>query len=78
MGMSEISVSEFKAKALGVLDQVFQTKEEIIVTKRGMPIAKVIPFFSKDTDCSDRLKDYLIEEVDVVTPMGSGDWESAK
>jgi prevent-host-death family protein len=39
-----IAAGEFKAKCLGILDEVSETCQEVIVTKRGRPIAKVVPF----------------------------------
>jgi len=38
---STISASEFKARCLALLDEVAQRGEEIIVTKRGVPVARV-------------------------------------
>ena len=38
-----ISASEFKAKCLRLLDQVAETGETIVVTKRGKPVARVLP-----------------------------------
>jgi prevent-host-death family protein len=38
-----IAASEFKAKCLALLDEVAETKETLVVTKRGKPIARVIP-----------------------------------
>jgi prevent-host-death family protein len=34
---------EFKAKCLRVLDEVAASRLEVIVTKRGKPVAKVVP-----------------------------------
>ena len=39
----EVAISEFKAKCLGLLDQVNKTKKPLRVTRRGKPIADVIP-----------------------------------
>jgi prevent-host-death family protein len=39
-----ISAAEFKAKCLQLIDDVDQENSEIIVTKRGVPKAKLIPF----------------------------------
>ena len=39
----EIPAGEFKTKCLALLDEVRDTREEIIVTKRGKPVAKVVP-----------------------------------
>jgi prevent-host-death family protein len=41
--MKAISVSEFKAKCIGLLKNVRKTKEPIVVTLRGEPIARVEP-----------------------------------
>ena len=37
-----ISATEFKAKCLALLDEVAQTGERIVVTKRGRPVADVV------------------------------------
>ena len=41
--MQEIAISEFKAKCLAVLDQVQKTKRPIRITRRGKPVAEVVP-----------------------------------
>ena len=38
-----IAVSTFKATCLGLLEEISETGEEIIVTKRGRPLARVQP-----------------------------------
>lgn len=38
-----ISASQFKAECLGLLDEVAETGAEITVTKRGKPVARVVP-----------------------------------
>ncbi len=38
-----IPAGEFKAKCLAILDEVGQSGGEVIVTKRGKPVAKVVP-----------------------------------
>jgi prevent-host-death family protein len=38
-----IPASEFKAKCLALLDEVAETREAIVVTKRGKPVARVEP-----------------------------------
>lgn len=40
---NEIAAGEFKAQCLALLDEVAETGKEIIVTKRGKPVAKVVP-----------------------------------
>jgi prevent-host-death family protein len=38
-----IGASEFKAKCLALLDVVAETKETLLVTKRGKPVVRVVP-----------------------------------
>ena len=38
-----IPATEFKAQCLGLLDRVASSKAAIVVTKRGRPIARVVP-----------------------------------
>lgn len=41
--MEEISISEFKAKCLAILEQVRKTKKPIRITRFGKPVAEVVP-----------------------------------
>jgi prevent-host-death family protein len=47
----EVAISEFKAKCLSLLEQVSKTKTPLRVTRRGKPIADVIP---ASTDVEER------------------------
>lgn len=39
----EISASQFKARCLGLMDEVAHTKVPLVVTKRGRPVVKLVP-----------------------------------
>ena len=41
--MKEVAISEFKAKCLSLIDQVQKTKKPIRITRRGQPVAEVVP-----------------------------------
>ena len=43
MTMKSIPAGEFKAKCLDLLDKVKERREEYIITKRGVPFAKLTP-----------------------------------
>ena len=43
-GMRQMAAGEFKAKCLGLIDDVSETGHEVIITKRGEPKAKLVPF----------------------------------
>lgn len=41
--MTDIAAGEFKARCLRLLDQVAQDRVELVITKRGRPVAKLVP-----------------------------------
>ena len=41
--MRYMAAAEFKAKCLKVMEEVAATGEEVIVTKRGTPVVRVVP-----------------------------------
>lgn len=38
-----IPAGEFKAKCLKLLDEVAKTRETLVVTKHGKPVAEIVP-----------------------------------
>lgn len=46
--VEEVAISEFKAKCLSLLDRVNKTKTPLRVTRRGVPIAAVVPISPED------------------------------
>jgi prevent-host-death family protein len=46
----EIAAGEFKAKCLAIIDEVNETGQEVIITKRGKATAKLIPFRARKKD----------------------------
>lgn len=41
--MKTMSAAEFKTHCLRVMDRVQRQREAVIITKRGIPIAKLVP-----------------------------------
>jgi prevent-host-death family protein len=74
--MDTLSVSEFKAKCLSVLQDVNKQKKRIIITKRGKPIAEVIPHESEDKIIP--LEDTVLFMKDIISPVAEEDWEALK
>jgi prevent-host-death family protein len=74
--MKTMAISQFKTHALKIIDQLSQNHETIIVTKRGKPLAQLLPY--KDTPSSiepGQLADTLVFEDDIITPLGEDMWE---
>ena len=42
--MQTIKASEFKARCLKLMDEVQKSGEEIVVTKNGKPVSKLVPY----------------------------------
>jgi prevent-host-death family protein len=74
-----MAISEFKAHALRVLDQVAESKESVVVTRRGEPLAEVVPFRGSDeTPAPGKLSSALVFEKDIVSPIGEAIWDACK
>lgn len=41
--MKTIPAGEFKANCLALMDEVKRKRESLIITKRGVPVAKLVP-----------------------------------
>ena len=48
--MSNIPTTEFKAKCLELMDRVAERRETFVITKRGKPVAKLVPVERKSKD----------------------------
>ena len=74
--MESLSVSKFKATCLAVLQDVSKQKKRVLITKRGKPIAEVIPY---DPDKKEiPLEDTIIFMDDIISPVAEKDWEALK
>jgi prevent-host-death family protein len=77
--MKTMTISDFKARALQVIEDVFETREELVITKRGKPVARVIPYQEHASKSKPgKLSKYLVSEKDILSPLGSEDWEVCK
>jgi len=48
--MKQIAAGEFKARCLALMEDVRSTREPLVITKRGKPVAKLVPVDSKKKD----------------------------
>jgi len=73
-----IKASEFKAKCLAVLDEVERTRQPVVITKRGKPVAELIPHKSqKRPELFGLLKGRLEIVGDIISPI-EVEWEALK
>jgi prevent-host-death family protein len=74
--MKTMAISEFKAHALKVLNEIAKSQETIVITKRGTPLAQVVPHRRPELKpASGKLADAFVFEKDIVSPLGEKIWE---
>ncbi len=80
--METISISKFKATCLALIERVRKTGQGIVVTKRGAPVAQVLPAHPPATrgrrspfGC---MKGTTRETGDIVAPLGEKDWTALR
>ncbi len=69
-----VPAGEFKAKCLALLDEVAETGQEVVVTKRGRAVARVAPIEPAKVRS---LKGSVLRETDIVSPLGA-DWDAER
>lgn len=75
--MKTIQAGKFKAQCLALLDEVAQTHEDLIITKHGKPVAKLVPYdLEKETD-SAPLRNLATFVGDIISPI-EDEWEVTK
>jgi len=74
--METLSVSKFKATCLSVLEQVKTKKKRVCITKRGVPIAEIVPVNTKEKAVS--LKAAVTFIGDILSPVAEDEWEAEK
>ena len=73
--VSTIKASEFKAKCLKLMDEVALSGEEIVITKSGRPVARLVPYRSKPATLFGAQRARLAFDDDLVEPTGER-WEA--
>jgi prevent-host-death family protein len=74
--MREVSAAAFKAQCLRLMEDVRSTKRPLVVTKRGKPLAKLVPIEEPKDDFIGRLKG-VFEVVGDLDADPAEEWESA-
>jgi len=70
-----INASDFKARCLRVLDDVQATRVEVVITKRGKPVARLSPVGPARGSLRGAWKDMVRIRGDIVQVDWSSDFE---
>ena len=70
-----IQASEFKAKCLKIMDDVAKTGEEVIITKNGKAISKLVPYREPKQSLFGIHAGKLTVYDDILVPVGE-EWDA--
>ena len=71
-----VSKSRFKPRALEYFRQVEQSGRPLIITDRGKPVLRVVPFSEDPEEILKDLRHSLVKYEDPTKPVGESDWEA--
>jgi prevent-host-death family protein len=72
-----IKASEFKAKCLALLDEVERTGDHLVITKKGKPVAEVVPHRPATRSLFGLFKGRMEILGDIISPIDV-EWEALK
>jgi prevent-host-death family protein len=69
-----IAAGKFKAECLHLLDEVAERRAPIVITKRGKPVAKLVPIDDKPVTLYGRMAGTVKILGDIVGPLDDIEW----
>lgn len=77
--MKNMAAGEFKARCLTVMEEVNKTREPVVITKRGRPVAKLVPADQSGAQLLGRLEGVVRIVGDIESPVESPEaWDSTR
>ena len=74
--MKVMPAGQFKARCLKVMDEVRSTREPVVITKKGRPVAKLVPTEGQPEDVFGCMKGEVEIVGDIVSPaVPLEDWD---
>ena len=67
--MKKMAAGEFKARCLSVMENVRKTKQPVLITKRGRPVAKLVPADEAPSEFLGRLEGVVKIVGDIESPI---------
>jgi len=69
--MKKMAAGEFKVHCLAIMDEVQSKREAVLITKRGKPVAKLVPVEKEKDDIFGFFKGKIKINGDIVSPAFS-------
>lgn len=73
--MKTVKASEFKAKCLKLMDEVAETGEEVVITKNGKPVTRLVPYRTPIASLFGAHRGRIHSTGDVVSPVDES-WDA--
>ncbi len=74
-GARTVKASEFKAKCLKLMDEVADSGKEIVITKNGQPVSRLVPYREKPKSLFGIDKGRIKILGDIIEPLDV-EWEA--
>jgi prevent-host-death family protein len=71
---NQVTAAEFKAKCLRLMDEVAKRGTPLVITKRGKPIAKLVPVEDKPIDPFGCMAGTVKILGDIISPIDEDEW----
>ena len=81
MDVRSVPAGEFKQGCLAILDEVASSHREVVITKRGKPVARLVPMTSdeeRERDVLSQLRGsarLLVSEEEFLSPVEDAGWD---
>jgi prevent-host-death family protein len=77
--MKKMPAGEFKARCLAVMDHVQKSRESVLITKRGRPVARLVPVEDSSQQFLGRLEGIVKITGDIESPIEPTDaWDASR
>lgn len=73
-----VSVSDFKAHCLEYVQTAQQQCQEYIITKRNVPVAKLVPLKEEEPIFYGRMAGTVTIHGDIMSPVDVDEWEALR
>ena len=73
-----ISKFQFKPRALHYFREIEKTGKELVISDRGKPVLKIVPYVENPEEALKALRNTVINYTDPTEPVELEDWEALK
>ena len=71
-----IAKSKFKPQALKYFREVEKSGKPLIITDRGKPVLKIVPYSEEPEETLKLLRNSVVKYINPTEPVGLKDWEA--